>query len=82
MIDLHRACHLHPSDPVQAAAGGASTLGAVRRATEYAGFDARFKIRGIIGGHLGKQAIVRILRRMKKCLCKAIIEEQLRIPLR
>src|SRR5450759_2312132 len=45
MIDFHRACHLDPPDPVQAAAGGASTLGAVRRTAENAWFDARFKIR-------------------------------------
>ena len=79
MIDLHRARHFGSADPVQAGAGGASTLRAIRRAAENARFDPSFKVGRIVCGHLRKETIVRILWGMQKRLGNTFIEQQLRI---
>ena len=54
MADAERPNYFFAANPMQAAAGAATTLRAIRRAAEDAGFDARLQIGGVIGGHLGK----------------------------
>ncbi len=63
MADFEWAHYLFGFDPVQGAADGAAALGAVGRTAEDAGFDAAFKVGGIVGGHFGEEAIVGVFGR-------------------
>src|SRR6201981_2731277 len=59
VIDFQRPRDLNRSDPVQGAADRASALRAIRRAAKNARLYATLQIGRIIGGHLGKKAIIR-----------------------
>ena len=74
VIHFYRTGHFNVAHPVQAAADGAAALGAVGRAAENAGFDARFEIGRIICGQFREDAIVRIRRRLQKRLRDTLVK--------
>src|SRR5207248_8341954 len=78
MTDFHGASHLHAANPMESAAGDAAALGAIRRAAKDARLNARRQIRGIVGGHLGEEAIVRVAGRMDESSRDSVVNVQFR----
>jgi hypothetical protein len=77
---LYDPCQAEVLEPVQSAANGASTLRAIRIATENAGLDSSQQISRIVRGHSGKCTLRRIRRRHTDGLRNAFIRQEFRIP--
>jgi hypothetical protein len=78
MSNAEGAGDLHGAHPMQSTANRAAALGTIWTAAKDAGFDAGLQIGGVVSRHFREKTIIRIFRRIQKCLRNAFIHQQLR----